>query len=78
MQKPKPTYNHALMFGKSISSAQKALVRCRKRTRRTSSGNTAIRLPRIGKKLSLTLFLPLISLRSKIPNNVTEADKETV
>ena len=76
MQKPKPTYSCLLTFGRLISEAQKTTVRYPKRTRRTPSGSTAMKLPR--KRLSPRPLLPLIDLTPKTPKNVIEANKETV
>ena len=78
MQKQRPTYNHPPMFEKSTSGAQKATVCCLERTKKTPSGSTAIKLPKIEKKLNPIPLSLLISLRPKTLKNVTKADKETV
>ena len=78
MQKQRPIYNRPLIFGRSIPGARKATVRHPKKIKRTLSRSTAMRLPRIEKRLSPIPLLLLISLRSKTPKNVKKVDKKTV
>ena len=78
MQKQRLTCNCPPTLEKSIPVARETNVYCPRRTRRTFSRNIAIRLLRIGKKLSHISLLPLISLRPKTPKKVTEANKNIV
>ena len=78
MQKQRRTYNHPFTFMKLILGAQNITVCHPRKTRQTSSGSTAIKLTRIGKKLSPISLLSLISFRPRIPKNVIEANKKTV